>query len=308
MKTLLLALILIVTPVVLYSQEIKKIEAEGCGFPYSKSATLEIQKQEAFVAAIIDAVRGVAEQIEGNVSLKSFMQVDNGNISNDKLFTVIKGIIGDFFIDSQVFVENFLVIEDIISCKYKDNNILVRNGNLMSPPVEFLSFPKWHNLPKNISGIEIKSLEWKMINSNLGYSIKASYSFDLSSKIKSKGRQEARIISFDYKKDKENNFIYETVKINGKAFGGGDDTPDNVRKKALDDALRNAVEKINGVFIQVLTEVKNMTLTKDEIISQTIGVAKVLEKKFSSKFNTEGNFEVNCSLIAKVPIMFILTE
>jgi hypothetical protein len=65
---------------------------------------------------------------------------------------------------------------------------------------------------------------------------------------------------------------------------------------------------LNGVFIQSLTEVENSMLKKDEIISQTIGIANVLDKKFNSRFTSEGNFEVVCSVIAKVPILRIIAK
>jgi hypothetical protein len=81
-----------------------------------------------------------------------------------------------------------------------------------------------------------------------------------------------------------------------------------MKKKALDDAPRNAVEKVNGVFIQSLTEIENSMLKKDEIVSQTIGIASVVDKKFFSRFTSEGNFEIVCSAIAKVPILRIVAK
>ena len=98
------------------------------------------------------------------------------------------------------------------------------------------------------------------------------------------------------------------VKIDGTSFGGEDDTPKLIQDKAYDTACRNAIEYVNGVFIQSLTETKNAMLTKDEIISKTLGIAHVSDKKFQSKFSSSGNFEIICTITAKIPIMEILTE
>ena len=115
-------------------------------------------------------------------------------------------------------------------------------------------------------------------------------------------------MTFEYQKDGSGDYVFEKTTIDGAAYGGGDDAPDAIRKNALDEALRNAVEKVNGVYIQSLSKRENAVLTKDEIISRTLGVAKVLERKFTPKFTSEGNYEVVCTVTADVPIMILVPE
>jgi hypothetical protein len=82
----------------------------------------------------------------------------------------------------------------------------------------------------------------------------------------------------------------------------------NIRDKALKEALRNAVEHGNGVFIQAVTEVKNAITTRDEIISQSIGLARVVEKDFIPQFTSQGNYQVTCKVTANVPVMELVPE
>jgi hypothetical protein len=83
---------------------------------------------------------------------------------------------------------------------------------------------------------------------------------------------------------------------------------DDIREKALKEALRNAVEHNNGVLIQAVTEVKNAIATRDEIISQSIGLALVLEKDFIPQFTSQGNYQVTCKLTANVPLVELVPE
>jgi len=70
--------------------------------------------------------------------------------------------------------------------------------------------------------------------------------------------------------------------------------------------LKNAVENVNGVYIQALSEVENAILTRDEIISQTLGIAKIVKKSFSPGFTAQGNYEITCTVSAKVPIIIVI--
>jgi hypothetical protein len=292
----------------------KEFETTGEGLSFSKDATLEVQKQEAFVAAFSDGLNQIAERIAAfkNIStIKSIPIKKSGVLVHEKLFHAVREKIGDFEIDSQTIVENYLATDYIINIDYKNQKFIIKVGQLISPPIEFVDFPEWNNPPKSISGINLKDLkyEWDDKDKSWVCKVMLSYLYD-TDKIKKERtmKVEVKTLDFEFQRDNSNNYVFETVIINASAYGGGADTPDIIRKKALDDALRNAVEKVNGVFIQSLTEVENAQLTKDEIISQTLGIANVIDKKFNPRFTSEGNYEIVCTVTAKVPIVRIVAK
>jgi hypothetical protein len=285
--------------------EQRMIEMEGVGMPASEDAPLEIKKQEAFIAAVLTGIRNVAEYT-GPSTVKTILKYKDENkkeISSDKIFLSFHGKIENIEVDSQSIVENWETKDDLININYNGQSFIIKMSKLLSPPIEFVEFPKWDNPPKTISGIDIKDIKW---DAKEEVTVKLSYLYD-STKVKNEPK-DVKILNYEFEKDKSGSFIYQTISIDGIAHGGGTDTPDAMMKKALDQALRNAVEKSNGVFIQSLTQVENSMLKKDEIIVQTMGIANVVDKKFNSRFNSEGTFEIVCSVIAKVPILRIVAK
>lgn len=300
-------------PYVVNAEQIK-FEAEGNGFSLSKNAPLEVQKQEAFVAAFFEGLDKIAAQIadlKKTLIVKSISTKQKGVLSQEKLLIAVREKVGDFEVDSQAIVVDAGLKDYIINVEYKNQKFILKEFELISPPIEFVDFPKWNNPPKSISGINLKDLkyEWDGKYKTWICTVMLSYLYDTTKIEKNKKvKIEVKTLDFEFQRDNSNNYVFETVIISGSAYGGGADTPDTIRKKALDDALRNAVEKVNGVFIQSLTEVENAQLTKDEIISQTLGIANVIDKKFNPKFTSEGNYEIVCTVTAKVPIVRIVAK
>lgn len=290
------------------AEAMKNIDVKGYGLPASKHASLEVKKQEAFASALVVGTRNIVEIIYKS-KIQSIAVVKEFKVVSEKMLSTAQGTIKDFEIDSQTMIEGQKLLEDIISCNFKEQKIVVRHNKLVFPSIDFLNFPNWQSAPKAISGIDIRNIAWEWDKSIGDWAciVDLSYLFD-PLKIKKEEKQKAKVLTFKYEKDNSGNLIFQTVTIEGAAYGGGDDTPDRVRKNALDDALRNAVEKTNGVYIQTLSEVKDTILTKDEIISQTLGVAKVLDKNFAPRFTSEGNYEITCTVTAKVPIMVIVAK
>ena len=286
--------------------EQKMIEVEAIGSPASEDALLDIKKQEAFIAAVLAGMRNITEyttptKVKGLIKGKD---KEKKEIASDKIFSCLHATLENIEIDSQSILENFELKDDLINVSYNGQMFIIKKFKLVSPPIEFVDFPKWNNPPKAISNIHIKDMSWDAKEEL--FAVKLSYLYD-SSKIK-KERRDAHILNYEFEKDRSGDFIFQIITIDGATHGGGTDTPDAMKKKALDDAPRNAVEKVNGVFIQSLTEIENSMLKKDEIVSQTIGIASVVDKKFFSRFTSEGNFEIVCSAIAKVPILRIVAK
>jgi len=310
---LFLILISILTPYFVNAEQIK-FEAQGDGLPYSKNAPLEIQKQEAFIAAFFTGLSQIAELIADYKKIPIVKEnpiKQKGPLLHDKIFASVHEKVAEFNVDSQTIVEDYLVKAYIVNTDYNNQKIIIKEFRLISPPLEFLELPLWNSSPKEISGVGIKNISWEWDKNENGWlcSISLSYLYDTAKTEKDKKvKNEVKTLDFEFQKDNSNNYVFDTVLINGSAYGGGADTPDIIRKKALDDALRNAVEKVNGVFIQSLTEVENAQLTKDQIISQTLGIAKVINKKFVPKFTSEGNYEIVCTVTAKVPIVRIVVK
>jgi hypothetical protein len=289
-----------------YYPDQKRIEALGEGFISRKKSPIGVRKQEAFVDALLGGVRNIAEEIAKLKKTHRFKTIKSKKSGKDieTLFFNIREKVGDFEIDSQSIIEDATIKDDLININYKGQQFVIKNFELISPPVEFVDFIKWNNPPKKISVIEIKGIQWNEKEGEVALLI--SYPFD-AAKSRKIGK-EAKTLDFEFQKDNSGNFVYKTVTIEGLAHGGGEDTPDAMRKKALNDGLRNAVENVNGVFIQSLTEVENSTLSKDEIISQSLGIAQVIDKKFNPRFTSEGNFEMVCTVTAKVPLVRIIAK
>ena len=161
MKHFLLAILcLIFTSSIEAAETLKGIKVEGYGLAVSKHASLEIKKQEAFIAAFIDGVNNILKNVYGG-HLESIRSEKGKYILKDEIFSGTKGAINGFEVSSQSIVRNGKLLENIISCNYKDQNIFVKMGKLIFPSVEFVKFPNWKNPPKTISGIGLKKIEWK---------------------------------------------------------------------------------------------------------------------------------------------------
>ena len=57
-------------------------------------------------------------------------------------------------------------------------------------------------------------------------------------------------VRFNYINNKNGQKKYNTVTVYGTAYGGQNDSPKLIENKAYQDAIRNAVEKVNGIYIE----------------------------------------------------------
>jgi len=296
----------------------REIQKTGIGVVDESSSPIDLQKQAAFVAAFLDALDQIGSEIFDG-KMKSLTKTNSQDvIEQDTILDKKDWQIENFSGEHQIIIENLKMKYYQINAKYSNQNIILNNYRLISPPVEMLNFPLWSNNPKILDGIKIDSIEWLLpgkteseINeAPKGYcQVTLSYDFNPSKLSSNKDyKNEIKRLSFRYIKNQSGGYTYKKVVITGTAYGGGNDTPDVIRKKALDEALRNAIEKVNGVLIQSITEVKNSEVTKDEILSQTIGIAQVLDKSFTPKFTSEGNYQVICTVTATIPLMELVAE
>lgn len=283
----------------------KMIEVEGLG-KASLDGNVYNRKQAAYIAALADAMNNLGEQ-SVNLAKDTEAKYDIKQKSN-KLLGNSNWKIGKVTGKAQTIINDYNLELYLINIDYDGQAITVKDYSLVTPS-EFISFPRWDSQMKEFSGITIIDVKWlpSDINSPYGYcSIKIKGDSSIIKSNSSKQR-DANFISFKFLKDINGQYTYNRVTVTGFAFGGGSDTPDIVRQKALEQAMRNAVEQVNGVAIKSVTEVQNATLKKDDIITQTLGVAKVIEKSFTPKFNSEGSFQVECLLTADVPVIELVS-
>jgi hypothetical protein len=287
------------------------IEGRGEGKILSDTGSLSDRKQEAFIAAVLGALQEIGERIYG-VELNSFTKVSKPSIVEyESTLAKARWEFGDFQGEGQMITENFNVKLNLITLHYKKQTIIAQDFRLISPPVGFVEFPHWGSNPRFISDVQIKTIEWFPPDKDFSYggcTVRLLYRHEGSMIQAKKEQKSPKSLSFKFIRDQAGNLVYKKVVIDGIAFGGGKDTLDDIREKALKEALRNAVEHSNGVFIQTVTEVKNAISTRDEIISQSIGLARVLEKDFIPQFTSQGNYQVTCKLKANIPLMELVPE
>lgn len=309
MTKLFKSLLLIVFASSVCAQDLIPIKTISYGISTTENASLEVKGQEAFVSAVVSGVRDILTML--GMQVESQMQVnDKGEIISDIITSNTEGSIHDFRINTQTSVINAEIAADVIQCDFRGEKIVLLKGKLAYPPVDMLTFPDYKPFPKDISGIRLKylssSLDKKTGELQLG--IELEYMHDPNKPVNAKSQSLHKPVRFRYLTDAGGQYIYKTVSMEGTSFGGEDDTPKNVQDRAYDEACRNAVEFVNGVFIRSLTEIENAMLTRDEIMSQTLGIAKVSDKHFDSQFSSSGSFEVTCTVTARIPIMEILAE
>ncbi|MBA3017352.1 MAG: hypothetical protein KJ550_00315 [Proteobacteria bacterium] len=138
----------------------QKIDAVGVGayLEASQDAPLEIRKQEAFVAAFLDGIRNIAQEIAEPEKLST---TEWGKGKDNTIFFNLHKKVAGFEVDSQSIIKNYLLTEDLIIINFKGQRFIIKNWQLISPPVEFAEFPKWDNPPAAISGVQIQDLEWE---------------------------------------------------------------------------------------------------------------------------------------------------
>ncbi len=303
-----LTLLICVCPV---SEVISKdvtITSTGCGWTPQEEISINSQKQTAFVTSFVDGLVGLVEYIHGT-KVDVINQKENGNNKRKIIAGTSQGRIGDFTISKQTIVNNYELTADMVNCEFGGKTIIIKHGKLIFPSIDLVSIPNWQEMPDMISGVRVDKVNWEVGNNNrLLCKTKVAYQYDPSRIVKTGNTRPKNLNSFVYQKDGSGHYVFQRVKGEGTSYGGGGDTPNEIREKALKQALRNAVEKTNGVYIESLSQVKNGKLTKNEIMAKTLGIAKVVDKQYSARFNTAGNYEVTCTVIAKVPIMLLAPD
>ena len=154
----------------------QKIYAAGEGIPASKDAPLEIRKQEAFIAAFLDGIRNIAEKIA------ELEKLPTTKVRGKVIFNSLSKKLAGFEVDSQTIIEEAKLVEDVMVVKFGGQRFIIKDFRLISPPVEFVEFPKWDNPPAAISGIKIEALEWKEDEGEPFCTIKLLYHYDATKK------------------------------------------------------------------------------------------------------------------------------
>lgn len=99
------------------------------------------------------------------------------------------------------------------------------------------------------------------------------------------------------------NMVYaspQTIESYGEYMLSPSDTLDTAKEKALQEALRNAVEQA-GVYVESYSNVNDMSLTKDQIRVLAGSIVKVNNKKFTNEVS--GNtFIIKCTVDAVIDI------
>ena len=137
----------------------RKIYVEGVGAPVSKDAPLETRKQEAFIAAFLEGIRNIAEEI---ADLEKLSTIEWKGKKGETLFSNLHKKVAGFEVDSQTILkEKEFEVIDLIIINFKGQRFIIKKFQLLAPPIEFVEFPKWDKPPTAISGVQIQDLEWE---------------------------------------------------------------------------------------------------------------------------------------------------
>ena len=90
-----------------------------------------------------------------------------------------------------------------------------------------------------------------------------------------------------------------TITTTGEYTMGEAETPLVAKERAAIQAMRSASEQA-GVYLESITEVKNLQLTKDEIMVLTSAVLEVLDKKYTQRSIDTGGLFFTCTVAARV--------
>ena len=104
--------------------------------PATKGASLDIQRQEAFVAAFAVALGEIGEQLSKD---------------DDRLFAT--KTVGDFQV-TPGSPDSLLISNDEFTVEYKGQEIVVSTG-VLKPPVRPADFPRWNDTATRVAGVEI---------------------------------------------------------------------------------------------------------------------------------------------------------
>jgi tetratricopeptide (TPR) repeat protein len=97
-----------------------------------------------------------------------------------------------------------------------------------------------------------------------------------------------------------------TLSATGEYRMGDNDTKTDAKRLALLDAKRLALEQV-GTYLEGITEVKNLSVTKDEIRSYTAGIVEVVEQETHTKLEGETSV-VRVDVVAKVDTALVAKQ
>jgi hypothetical protein len=92
--------------------------------------------------------------------------------------------------------------------------------------------------------------------------------------------------------------IFRVITATGEYRMGGHDTRLDAARIAIEDAKRQALEQV-ATYLESVTEVRNLDLTRDEIRSYTAGVVSVLDRQTSTRVD-DGEVVMHVDLTARV--------
>jgi len=320
------------------------IQVKGYGYNNSDEPDLKTRKQEAFVAAILNGIKTLSEEIaqstntvsfsnntierkdseftsnmivSNNISLYDFniqyklihlSEIKEGKLINDKFYLSSDVFLGDFEIEYQAYINSGKLEIDTMNCNYKNTKILINQAKMIFPTIKTLDFYHWENPPKDIHGVKLTQLLWKEESKAIECIALFIFSFDPSKVKILKEKKSIKKIKFEYQKDRTGEILYKTTTTVGKAYGGDHDTPYSVKQAADMIAKRKAIEDVIGLNIQCSVAMTQGSISKEEILSNSMEYLLILDKKFILNPTSQGTIEVSCILTAKIPVMRIVTD
>jgi tetratricopeptide (TPR) repeat protein len=97
-----------------------------------------------------------------------------------------------------------------------------------------------------------------------------------------------------------------TITASGEYRMGDNDTKTDAKRLALLDAKRLALEQV-GTYLEGVTEVRNLSVTKDEIRSYTAGIVEVVEQEMRTTLEGETSV-VRVDVVAKVDTALVAKQ
>jgi|AntRauTorcE11897_2_1112592.scaffolds.fasta_scaffold69798_1 hypothetical protein len=116
-------------------------------------------------------------------------------------------------------------------------------------------------------------------------------------------------------KQKDGKISSQTVQAEGRYTGGEDATTNDVRAKAIDAMIKSASDQVNGQLISNSINIRQEQIgsgeleqTRRDVVSQTIGLGKLLSKPDCRRAETTGlDITMICSGAVSVPLIDSVT-
>lgn len=117
---------------------------------------VDILKQRKFIASVIDGIANMVDIIAG-------IGID-GEVARhieSKSDFVLEGTVGDFKIISYVWIQDYIMKNQIVICRYRSDISIVRDYALVTPTTASPNdFPNWKDVPTEFGGVRIVNTDF----------------------------------------------------------------------------------------------------------------------------------------------------